>query len=182
MSDEVTVQPRILKFEASASSVNLGDNVQLSWTTQNAKQIGIQSDPAGVDVTPTDIGEGMYEFAPTVTASYTLTAIRDASQVTSDLTIDVISISAPKITRFAVNPSLILLGANESVQFSWTTENATYVQINWNGNLLYGTKASEGTYDMSPGQIGAYTLVAMGDGGQQTTSAVDVLPLITNPL
>ena len=84
----------------------------------------------------------------------------------------------PKILKFEVEPSIIHITDGDSVTFSWNTQNETSVQLQgmstdktWNED---SNNVAEGSYELSPGVPGEYTLTAHGDAGASPAKQVTV--------
>ena len=164
-----TVQPpRIDSFTASPTSVDLGNESRLSWTT-NGEEIVATISP--------DVGEVAEDGSTTVTpkedrvtTGYTLTARNSGGQAEATASV---TINPPTIRNCSASPTLIDLGG--SARLSWNSSSAR-VSIDQG----IGDVAEDGTQSVSPSTRTTYRLTATGSGGRRAscTATVKVRPRI----
>ncbi|MBI4819246.1 MAG: hypothetical protein HY791_23445 [Deltaproteobacteria bacterium] len=149
--------PKILFFLATPDTIASGGYSELSWNTDNAREVVIDN---GVG---TQMAKGTVQVRPTQTATYVLRAIGDSGEATAQVTVNVAAPDDPVITSFSATPQAILAGA--STTLAWTTQNATSVQIEPG---LGSSLPSNGSVQATPGATTTYTLTARGAGGEVT--------------
>jgi hypothetical protein len=161
----VTVQasgePRVIRFDATPSTIPVGGTSTLVWETDSAVSVSIDN---GVGA---QAAKGSVTVTPQQTTTYTLTAIGATSQVTDTVVVTVAAANAPVVLTFAAQPQAVQAGG--STTLSWTTQNATSVDIdNGAGTSL----PANGSVQVTPTQTTTYTLTATGPAGQATAQAV----------
>jgi hypothetical protein len=164
---EVTVvvasgnQPFIRSFEANPQTIQLGEQVTLTWEAANSDGVTIDH---GIGQLPVS---GSVTVMPEETTTYSLTAVGAGGQANASVTVTVLDGGSPTITRFDATPMTIAPGGQ--VELSWDTDNAEGTEID-NG---VGPQMAKGSVMVSPAQTTTYTLTAFG-GGMQVTAQVTV--------
>jgi hypothetical protein len=152
-------QKPTVTFNAQPASITAGASAVLSWTTSNASSVNIP----GVG---TFGAMGSAKVSPTSTATYTVTATGPGGTAESATTVTVgPGQSAGPTISISAQPSEINSGASSTL--SWTTTNATSVNIPGVGNF-----PANGSTNVTPGATTTYTATAQGAGGtaQQSTT------------
>jgi len=163
-------------FTTSASPVNSGDHVMLSWNTTSATAVSIDNGIGAVSV------DGSQDVTITEARTYTLTATRDASQVTCSVSIAVNSgggggggggggSSRPECRVFRASDTTVAPG--ESVKLSWETRRGTRVEITPD---ILDTKTSsrvkEGSITVNPKKDTTYKLTVYKGSKKDTCTVV----------
>lgn len=163
--------PVISSFKAEPVQVTKGEPVTLTWQVQNAVKLLLS--PIGeLDPLLTSIRD-----TPTMTTTYTLTAINTAGQkVEKRVTVKVRDPNALEVLEFKAEPSFVVAG--NSVVLRWRVQAASRVVID-NG---IGEVAAQGEVTVSPTQDTVYTLTATNDAGEVVTRSVRVTVAATPPV
>jgi len=89
----------------------------------------------------------------------------------------------PKVLKFEAAPLAIEVGSGMNVTFSWTTQNTSSVLLQGMGLDKKwslddgGDNVLEGSYELSPGVAGDYTLTPIGDASGGPVATVTVVEL-----
>ncbi len=168
---------RILSFSASPTNINAGDRSTLSWTTENADTVELQT--VG-NVNP----NGSAQVSPVETTTYRLTARNKFGEVSSSTTITLNKPVVvppggdkplPRIIRFDALPQEITLG--QASGLNWVVENADTVVIS-----SLGTVPLTGTRQVGPQINTIYTITATNVNGQvSSTVGINVLQVPVAP-
>ncbi|HJT86341.1 MAG TPA: OmpA family protein, partial [Bryobacteraceae bacterium] len=157
---------RIVRFDATPSTVPPGQAAILNWVVEGATSVTITPGIGSVNVQT-----GSTSVTPPQTTTYTLTATGPGGTVHASTTVTVggtgVSTSGPQIVRFAASPETIQQG--QQATLSWATNGATQVSISG-----VGTVGANGSTTVSPAQTTTYTLTAAGPNGQPVTAPVTV--------
>ena len=156
------IQTQITQFAAQPAAITAGQSSTLTWQIQNATSASIA--PGVGDVNPTT---GSVPVSPTVTTTYTLTAV-GANGTTSQTVQVVVGSTSAQVLRFAASPSTIAMGAQSTL--SWTTSGASSVSI----SPTVGTVSANGSTTVSPASTTGYTISATGADGNTVTAVVTV--------
>jgi hypothetical protein len=148
--DGVCSLPSII-FEADPESIGIGESSTLSWTVTHGWDISIDQGIGRVDPTGTRV------VFPSQTTTYTLTVVGVMGIATAQVTV---SLPAPIIVFFTATPNTV--APSEEVLLEWDTTNATSVSINQG----IGPVPLDGSISVFPTESIAYTLTAIGPGGQ----------------
>jgi hypothetical protein len=148
--------PSISSFSASKSTIEAGETLVLTWTTNNASSVTISP---GVG---TVAASGSTTVTPTATTTYTLVANgKSGNSVSSTATITVRLRVSPTI-----NISQPMIKNGQSTSLYWNAPGAIRVLITNVGNVDIS-----GTTQISPDKTTTYTLTATYiDGTSQSTS------------
>lgn len=161
----VTVLPLpTITFTALPSSITMGQSGTLTWSTTNATSVTIDH---GIGAQPT---AGSLAIMPSVTTTYTLTAVGSGGTATAARTITVSAPNAPQMS-FTATPATI--GDGDPATLSWAISNANSASID-NG---IGAIPLSGSMSVRPHSTTTYTLTASGSGGTRSAFAtVTVAP------
>lgn len=154
--------PIVVAFQADRTIVPSGGTVSLTYEVQKATTVSIEP---GVLNASTELS-GTVTTAPIdATTAFTLVATNENGETTRTLTVAVETATASvRITRFEAEPQVVAPGGN--VMLSWTTENATGVQLSEvGGSVLLDDASASGSYEVSPAASSTFRLVAQGEGG-----------------
>lgn len=154
--------PTILRFTATPTTVSPGGDVVLDWDTDSADGVNIDN---GVGARS---AKGMVTVQPRQTTTYNLTAYGNGVEVSRQVTVTVAQVGDPVVSAFAAQPAAILVGG--STTLTWTTQNATLVDISGVGGGLMAS----GSVTVSPTQTTSYTLTARNAAGAMATAQVTV--------
>ena len=164
--------PTIDSFTANPTEIESGEPATLTWATTDATSVAINGVTVTLDV------DGDTDVYPTVTTIYTLTAIGPGGLVTAAATVTVTGTAtpdAPTIDSFTAFPETSDSG--KDVLLQWQTNNATSVVLNHGSSDFYTTdttnEVASGSVTVAPTVTTAYTLNAIGPGGN-TTATVTV--------
>jgi hypothetical protein len=150
------VTAQILRFSASPSTIALGTQSTLSWTTSNATTVSIS--PTVGTVT----ANGSTTVSPATTTSYTISATgADGTTVTAVATVTVTGSAIPQIVAFTATPQTVSSG--QSTKICWQVTGATSISIapSIGGNLNANDCAT-----VTPSATTTYTLTATNAVGQ----------------
>ena len=147
--------PRVLNFSGSPISIAPGGSSQLCWQVDNVTNVDISG-----------LGNGLpaadcRTVSPSSTTLYTLTASNNQGKVSVSTTISVVL--PVRILTFSASPDFSPK-AGDPVTLSWTTENATSVQITGTGAPT-STLPASGSVVITPVTNSNYTLTAYGPAG-----------------
>lgn len=119
----------IIKFEASRTDVGPGERVELTWQTQGARLVEIETRDATLVSTFGSSGRVMSNGLRDDT-TFILTA-SNGSEMKSAMVDVHVTWQQPSIIAFDVQPTMTIL--NSFVSMSWTTTNAEYLRLLKNG-------------------------------------------------
>jgi len=157
--------PTIDSFDASPSSITLGDSSIIEWNVSGATEVSIDQGIGSV------VHAGSIEVSPTATMTYTLTATSAAGSVTRSVTIAVTTApptspppTLPTINSFTADPTSISAGGSSSL--TWNVSGVSSVTIAPGG----GSLPASGSATASPASTTTYTLTATNAAGTVTQS------------
>jgi hypothetical protein len=162
---------------ANPTSIQVGTNTQLSWTTTNANSITVDQGVGSL----TPVLGGTKVITPTVTTTYTGTVVGagGTSNCTATVTVTTVppSPQAPSCTLTA-NPTILPLGSNATL--AWTVSNGTLLSIN---NGIGAVSVPQGTRVIAPVTTTTYTGTVTGANGSTATctATVTVTPVVIVP-
>jgi hypothetical protein len=161
--------PGILAFDADTALTFAGQALTLSWELHADVTNAFIDTGIGeiLSRTTNDIGQLTLTPGPSLTTTYTLTAIRPASTNTAQVTVEVTD--KPIITSFTASTSLAAPG--EELQLSWIATNAVSLQLN--GVDVTGTTSALRTVNANS----SFTLIATNPNGS-TSRQVQITVLI----
>lgn len=113
-------KPVVTSFTASASSINAGQPVTLSWNVTGAKSVAIDPGVGAVSA------NGTKQVSPSATTTYTLSATNDAGGTVSAVKVTVLQVVTP--------PDLVITNINTDGQI------ITYRVKNLGGNATAGSQ------------------------------------------
>lgn len=178
-SDTAVVTVRVgeaegeVRLSALPDTVNAGEAVTLVWSAPGATTVTLTAAPGGAVDVQGQAASGAVTVAPTANTTYTLTA----GGRTATATVSV----RPTLLTFGA--SALSADAGSTVTLSWTTANATRVQLTapGRGTLVDETDAAKvaaGSFDdvlpteVDPGQLFPYQLTVTGAGLTLTDAVV----------
>jgi cysteine-rich repeat protein len=163
---------RVASFTANPSTIDYGDTSELRWSTSRTPG-GVRITAGAVAVHTSSAAIGAFTVTPTVTTSYTLTALNPDGDTTAMASVTVNPI-APRIRRFdaAPNPARI----TEQATLSWSTLGAISVRVfDQTGTSIYSGTDADGTVAVTvTGTIARFTLEAINPNGG-TTQTLDLV-------
>jgi carbon monoxide dehydrogenase subunit G len=147
---------QIVRFSASPSTIALGAQTTLSWSTSNSTTVSIS--PAVGTVS----ANGSTTVSPTTNTSYTISATgADGKTVTAVATVTVTGAAIPQIVAFTATPQTVSSG--QSTQICWQVTGATSISI----APSVGTNlAANACSTVTPSATTTYTLTATNAVGQ----------------
>lgn len=139
---QVVVQPAVLRFGATTSTVAPGQTVELTWETAGVTRLRLSRAGQGVlldTTTAATIASGRFtEVAPPLPEGAVLSYELDVEKGSTHVTraVEVFIGTGPVIERFDA-PTVALL--NGTYIMRWTTSGADEVQVHLNGAVTYST-------------------------------------------
>lgn len=173
-ADPLPAAPRVTSFKASASQVNPGDTVSLSWAVEHATDVRIDELTLGA-ISGVSGNEGSVDVAISRDATFVLT-VRNARGASDSAVVSVLVAGAAREILFAALPPSIAAG--DDTTLVWTAPNAAAVSITGNpgGAVDLGGQVSAGSVTVRPVENTIYTLTA---DGRTRDVTVTVGPAIT---
>ncbi len=170
----------IRNFSAASSQISLGDSTTLSWDIQDGTSFTLTAtDSSGttpVDTTNLTFVDSVM-VSPTETTTYELVALGDMGDMDT-LSLTVVVTSAPTIDTFVASPDTISTMLGESSTLSWTTSNATQIELLDidAGMPVPFTNLGHGAGEavVQPSTTTSYMLLVGNAVGQTTTQIVTV--------
>lgn len=165
-----SLQPAIIRFEASPQRIAVGGVSNLSWTTQGATKVTITPGLGDVAL------NGSATVSPSASTTYTLTASRDGRDVSASLQVAIAAPGEARIVRFGGTPGEIREG--ESASLCWDVRNAKTASLS--PGTFPDLKLPDGCVTVAPTATQKYTLTVTGDAGTPATAEVviAVRPLV----
>lgn len=161
----------ILLFTADPKQITAGQQVTLSWRTQNADSVNI----AGIGNVPVNSSTTV---SPTQTTTYLLTARNSVNDETASVTVTVLNTpTAPTLFGCTATPSTIAAG--QSSTLAWSSVNADSVSI----SPGIGAVDKTGSRSVSPTQTTTYTVTGTTGGVSSSCSitvTVGAVPVIAS--
>ncbi|HTZ97664.1 MAG TPA: alkaline phosphatase family protein [Terriglobales bacterium] len=158
-----------IAFSVKPSSIQTGAAAVLSWSTSNATSVSV----SGMGSFGAN---GSVQVSPTTTTTYTATATGPGGKANASAEVTVTNSAPPPPTiALNANPNSIEQGASSTL--SWTTSNATSVQISGLGSF-----AANGSTKVTPTATTTYTATANGQGGVANASATVTVTATGVPL
>jgi len=142
-------------FSANPDVINKGQSVTLTWQVTNASIIEIE----GIGMVETS---GSKKVKPTKNTTYTMTAIGEGGTRISSVDVELTSSPLPVIL-FSTSSDTAQKG--QSVTLTWQVTNANEVKIEGIGKVQ-----ASGSRKVKVTESTAYTLTAVGEGGEQTAT------------
>jgi peptidoglycan-associated lipoprotein len=147
-------KPKV-QLQVSRDRVQQGEDVRVSWTSKDAKQVTINGD--SVDKA------GSKVFTPDNTTTYTAIAKRGKKEARDSKIVAVTP--RPARPTISISADQDSLKKGQSTTLRWSSSNADRVTIS-----ELGTVPNTGTRVVSPSQSVTYTATADGPGGSNTDS------------
>ena len=163
--------PWITSFTTNTSTIDAGGSSTLQWSTTGATSVSINQNIGSVSLSGTQI------VNPTVTTTYTLTAINSFGSVTSTVVVTVRVTNVPWINSFTSSPLTIATGNQATL--SWTIAGATSASI-FPG--IGTVNATSGSQQVSPATTTTYTLTAINAAGSTTWQVTIIVGDIGQPV
>lgn len=148
-------KPKV-KLDVSRTTVQQGEDVRVTWTSKDAKDVSINGKPVDKN--------GAQVFTPDNTTTYTALATRGKKEARDSKVVAVTPRPARPSIRISADQEAITRG--QSTTLRWTSNNADRVTIS-----ELGTVPSSGSRVVSPSQSTTYDATATGPGGNDTASA-----------
>lgn len=178
----VTVDPlvQIVDFSASPEDIDSGSSTTLSWSITDAVSYSLEAiDSSGttaIDTTTLGMMDSI-TLSPTETTTYRLTASGDMGDTDmAELTVTVSF--PPTVDSFTATPDTISVGAGDTSTLSWTTSNATQIQLLdlTTGNMLAYTDLGNGAGEVvvQPATTTDYILFAENAGGDVDSAMLTI--------
>ncbi len=164
--------PVINSFTASPTEVVTGGSTTLAWNIAGADTITIVND-LGTTIPTAGRNTSMDSVAVNLNATRTFTLTATNTGGTDTATVTVVAGDAVAITNLTATPSSVSPG--QSVTISWTTANATSVDLESNlGDMvdLTGKNVATDSVTITPSATATYTLTAQGLGGPATRDVI----------
>ena len=166
-------------FGADDTEIASGDPATLTWVMRNAESASINQGVGALS--DSQLESGSVQVFPTVSRTYTLTAIRGSETVTASVTITVsASLAQPRIVTFAPDDST--LDTSESTTIRWTLQNVLAGRITGPSlnRLLTSSELSSGSISVGPFSVGNqnYSLTVEGEAG--TTDDTDSFTIVVS--
>ena len=155
---EAAVEPQISLFRASETSITLGDEVTLTWSTSLADSVHLLPDEGTV------AASGSTALSPEQDTKYVLVAYGPGGEARDPIQITVaVQPDAPTIEEFSADRTAVTQG--DEVTLTWNTSDADRVELEPGGPV-----ALSGDTNVSPRATVNYALVASGPGGETRQS------------
>lgn len=157
--------PRILSFQSNPMTIDVGQEVSLEWDTVGTTSINIEpriglQEPVG-----------SASDRPLVTTVYTLSIPGGPSELTAQVTVNVLG-GPPVVNELNASPRTIAEG--ETARLTWRTTNADDVTIEPD----IGVQAATGMIDVMPRVTTTYRLIARR--GAQTSPPQEVVVVVAS--
>ncbi len=157
--------PIIHSFIATPSTVSAGKSSTLTWDVTGATQISVDNS-LGVQ------GGTTATVSPSLTTTYTLTAIGPGGSATATAVVTVgAAVNAPQITFFRASPNFVAIGGTSTLSWAVTGQ-VTSLSIDSSVGDVTGLTSKPVTVS----QDTTYTLTATGPGG----TATQTVPVTTH--
>src|SRR5206468_601463 len=155
--DQIGIAAGTVTLNGTGSYDPEGDPLTYQWTQISGPNVPISNSATATATFPAAAGQS-YSFRLTVKDSGGL-------QSTARTTVTTITVPDLVVGSFSATPTGIVTG--ESATLSWTTQNATRVDISGVGTSL----PTSGSRVVSPTQTTTYTLTATGPDGTTSVAA-----------
>jgi len=157
---------------ASQTTITAGQNVTLTWTSNNATTLSIDQ-----GVGPLPALNGNVIVAPTANTTYTITATSGSKAATANVVITVNPAPQPATATIISAPTIV--AATQPYTLTWSSANANSVSISPsildddpNGTALSGSATLIGTHTTT------YTITATGTVGNPATASATVTVVV----
>ncbi len=177
-ADPLPPEAVITSFTASASEVNVGDTVTLTWATENAHTISLLEVVSGESVPLSDSADGGATTSAEVTVNGESTWLLTATNRRGVPTTAVVNVrvgDAPPEFFFAALPATIHAGERSTLV--WNAPGAQQVSLTANpgGPVNTQNQTGAGSLTLSPEQPTRYSLTV---GASTRTVDLRVLPVV----
>lgn len=155
----------ILSFGISPSSIELGGEATLSWSTRGAERLELLAgDELLLDTTTK--ASGTLEVRPTQSTIYSLIATRGSQELREEVILTISDLE-PTIVRFEAQPTVVTAGADDEVVVSWQVAGATALQLELGEQAvdLGGQPLEGGEISLVVNESATLRLVATNDAG-----------------
>ena len=167
---EAAVEPQISLFRASATSITLGDEVTLTWSTSLADSVHLLPDEGTV------AASGSTALSPEQDTEYVLVAYGPGGEARDPIQITVAApVPDPPTASLTAQPNTIERGG--ATTLTWSTTNATSVRL----EPGVGTVAASGSRRVTPTGDQTYQLVVTGTGGTIEREVGVTVTALENP-
>lgn len=163
----------IKEFKASATKIQSGETVMLSWNVVNGVSVKVIGINRNTEWSLPTVGST--EVWPEETTTYLLQATGKNGEVASA------SISVNVVTAVVVSPKILTFKASQTevsrgdlVTLSWTTENAVSCTIETSDGAKLKNRKPNGSISLTPNKTKKYTLIAYAADGSKTTSELTI--------
>lgn len=179
--------PPTVSLTASASSINAGDSVTLTWSSSNANSCSWMAGLSGTLAT-----SGTATDSPSATTTYTMQCTGDGGSATKSVTVTV-NAPASTITAVSVSASASTVAVNRTVSFTATVSGtgsfSTAVDWTTTGGTLSATTGSSVTLT-APASAGSVKVTATshqdstksGSASVTVTAAQSETLTVTDPV
>lgn len=157
--------PTVASFAASPTSVSAGGPATLSWQVTGATRVDISDGRTVVGTSPSLIGT--LSVSPSVTTTYTLTAIGQFTNTRATVTVTIVP--DPVVTSFRATPPSISAGG--STTLSWSVTHATRIEVSDGVTTFVNSANLSGAQTVNPSATTTYTLTAIGPLATATATA-----------
>lgn len=173
-SDEATLTvqvnlptgPQIAEFSANPRAVQLGQAAELTWRVSGCERIEITG--AGRTATVSEALQGSVLVSPSVTTTYTLTALDAEGQNTAQLTVEV-GPSPPVILSFTASANAAAVG--DATTLRWSTLGAAQVVLRRGLSVEASGLTASGFLDVPVTTTSTtFTLEALNPDGTNTAA------------
>ena len=165
--------PDISSFSATSTTIIKGQSATLSWSLAggSATSVSIDNGIGSVFGTTSKI------VSPTVTTTYTLTAVNISGSSDWSVTI-IVETPPPIINSFTADSAIIIKG--QSATLSWNLSGGPVIALSIDNNIgsVFGTTSKI----VTPNVTTVYTLTAENEGGSVTKFVTITVTVITAPV
>lgn len=175
-----------LVFSTSATSISEGQSITLNWQTTNATSITITATSGSSTRTVKTSSQASGKVTDTPTQNTTYSAVATGAGGTTKPQTAAVQVAQPvppTITQFSVNPAVVSSG--QTVTLSWTTVNATSINITpqISVNEDSGALPTTGSAVVPVTATTTFSITASGPGGnvgpQTATVTVPIVLTLT---
>ena len=133
MVTEQPSDPEVVSLTASATTIQQGGSVTISWVTRNGDLRRLVVDPTGEPFTQSEVAaSGSQTFTPSVTTEYSISVTNQSDQSISDrefITVTVTAVPAAVVDSFSTSEPDYPRRLVRTSRLSWTTTGATRVRL-----------------------------------------------------
>ncbi|MBL8909821.1 MAG: lamin tail domain-containing protein [Archangium sp.] len=170
---QVPAAPSVEMFTASATSVDRGATVTLTWKVTNGTTIELREASSGALAVPTDRLEGSFDATVNERSLFVLTARGPGGSDARAITVDLNDSGATELNFQALPP---VLPGGQSTTLVWTAPGAQQITLTAGATPVpTGGQLTSGAVTVTPSFDTTYTLVA---DGQTKTLTVTVQPAV----